>query len=74
MEGRARAATQALEVQLFGAYQAERFARTTRMKPLSHYINELKPKKTQTGDDVLSVFRAYAARGAPITIKQVEKR
>lgn len=73
VEGRRRAAMRDLEGHLFAAYNAERFARTKHMKPLSHYINELKPKKRQTGDEILASFRAFAERGAPITFKKVER-
>jgi hypothetical protein len=39
-----------------------------KLKPLKHYLDQLKPKKPQTAEDILAVFREHQARGAPISI------
>lgn len=62
------------DLALFGAHHAERFARTERLMPLSHYLRERKQpaeKPVQTPAERLTAFRALAARGSPITIELV---
>lgn len=33
-----------------------------KLKPARHYLDQLKPKKPQTAEDVLAVFREHEAR------------
>jgi hypothetical protein len=37
----------------------------------SYYLDQLKPKKPQTADDVLTVFREHQARGAKVSIRHI---
>lgn len=45
------------------AWQIERFARMKTLRNLKHYLDELKPKKAQTQDEMLEVLQAFASRG-----------
>ena len=45
------------------AWQSERFAREEKLRGLKHYLDELKPKKAQTPDDMLAMLQGYADRG-----------
>lgn len=42
-----------------------------KLRQPSHYLDQLKPKKPQTNDDVLAVFREYEARGADVRIRHI---
>lgn len=71
MEGIAERDRRAGERAVVGAWWNERLAREQRLKGLRHYLDELKPRKPQTGDEILAVFREYQARGAPIKISRI---
>lgn len=45
------------------AWQNERFARMKTLRSLKHYLDELKPKKAQSADEMLEVLQAFASRG-----------
>lgn len=42
-----------------------------KLRPLRHYLEQIKPKSPQTGEEILAVFREYQARGAPIRIRHI---
>ena len=41
------------------------------LKPIKRYLDQMKPRKSQTADDVLAVFREHQVRGAAISIKHI---
>lgn len=43
----------------------------SKLKPLKHYLDFLKPRKPQTGAEILAVFEEYQSRGAPIKIRKL---
>lgn len=49
--------------EIVSAWQAARFAREERLRSLNHYLDELKPKRAQTADEMLAVLQCYADRG-----------
>lgn len=61
------------ELAVFGAYQAEVLARTSKPKSLKHYLDNLKPRRAQTPDEMLAVFRSLKARGAPMKITRTKR-
>jgi hypothetical protein len=71
MRGVAERDRRAIERTVAGAWWHERFAREDKFRDLGHYLAQLKPKKLQTGDEILAVFREYQARGAPIKITRI---
>lgn len=71
LEGCRKRDLHAYELALFGAFQAERFARTKKLKPLGKYLAELRPKRPQTPEEMLAVMRDLHARGAPMTFRKV---
>ncbi len=72
MAGRARAQMAATDRAILTAWYAERFAREKKLRRLSHYLAETRPKKPQTGDEVLALMRGFQAAGIPMTITQVK--
>lgn len=72
MAGCARANTVATERAILTAWYAERFAREKKLRRLSHYLAETRPKKPQTGDEVLALMRGFHAAGIPMTITRVK--
>ena len=48
---------------MFTAWQAERMAREERLRGLKYYLDEMKPKKAETPDEMLELFRGFADRG-----------
>jgi hypothetical protein len=69
MEGMARAAKRNLELAITGAWHAEAFARTKRMKKLSAYLPGEQP--LNGGDDVIGIFRAMKKGGKPVSIRKL---
>jgi nitrate reductase assembly molybdenum cofactor insertion protein NarJ len=70
MEGRAHAAKQQFDIAVAGAWHAEAFARTKRLKPLSKYLAH-DDSRGQDGAQMLAALREMNARGAPMTIRKV---
>jgi hypothetical protein len=58
---------------MFGAWQAERFAREKRLKPLAKYLPELRPRHGQMPSEMLAALRALQSAGAPMTITRVDR-
>jgi polyphosphate kinase 2 (PPK2 family) len=73
MEGVVRAREGEIENAVLGAWYGERFARIKKLQRLSVYLAELKPKKPQTGAEVLAIMQGFAAAGVPITIRKIGK-
>lgn len=74
MEGAQRRRQRASELVTFGAWQAERFSRETKLKRLDHYLAELKPKSQgQSPAEMLAVLKALATGGVGMTIKKVDR-
>jgi hypothetical protein len=44
----------------------------SKLKPLKHYLELLKPKKVQAAEDILAVFREHQRRGAAIRIRHIK--
>jgi hypothetical protein len=65
------------EESLFLAYNTAALssaASAGKLKPFDHYRKRLSPKKlAQTPSEMLEVFREFQARGAPMTIRRVER-
>lgn len=55
---------------MFQAWQAERFARETRLKPMAKYLGELKPQRAQTPKEMLAGLKDLQNRGAPMNIRK----
>jgi hypothetical protein len=70
MEGRAKAAGRASELAYFQAWATERFAREKRLKPFGKYVGDIRPRKPQTGVDVLAIFQGFQAAGIPVKIRK----
>jgi len=69
MEGAARRQKREFELAVTGAWHAEAFARSKRLKKLSDY---LQPKATaSTPAEMLAVLRELQAGGAPMNIRRV---
>lgn len=69
MEGCALAAKRKSDAMLSHAWHVEAFARQKRLKPLREILGI--KSKPQTPDEMLSVFQAIQARGAPMNIKKL---
>ena len=72
MEAKARAAKRENENAIAVAWHIAAFtgaAMGGKLKKLDHYI--AKPKKAQTAEEMLAVFRQFQSRGAPMTIRHV---
>ena len=72
MEGAARAAKRKHEGETALAWQTAAFsaaAQAGKLKDLGHYISM--PKRKQTPDEMLAVFKTIAERGAPMDIRQI---
>lgn len=71
MRGRASARRRQAERDLILAYNTGAFSRASKVKPLSHYLRELR------GDDgsmaALSYFRALKSKGVNVTITRVPR-
>jgi len=74
MEGRALAAKSRYDLALFAAWHGEAFAREKRLKPLGKYMASGQPKRQQGASEMLAAMRELNARGAPMTIRKVERR
>jgi len=72
MEGAARAANRRIESDLAIAWHVENFSRMGKaFKGLGHYLARLKPRKPQSGDEILAVFQQFQAAGAKMTIRKI---
>lgn len=71
MEGIALGQENAIERDCALAWQIESMAREKRLKDLKHYLKQLKPRKPQTQEEILAVFREYQARGAKMDIRLI---
>jgi hypothetical protein len=72
MEARARAAKREHENAVSLAWHTAAFtgaAMNGKLKKLDHYI--VRPKRVQTPEEMLAVFRQFQSRGANMTIRQV---
>jgi hypothetical protein len=61
LEGRRKAAEQALELAMFGAWQTARMSSySKKLEPLKHYLDELRPRKMrrQTPEEMIAALRA----------------
>ena len=73
MEGAARAAKNKLESETALAWQTaapSAAAQAGKLKKLEHYLPK-KQRRGQTTDEMLAVFKEFAARGSPMNIRQV---
>lgn len=71
MEGAALRDERSIERDCALAWQIEAMAREKSLKGLKHYLKKLKPRKPQTTDDILAVFREHQARGAKMDIRLI---
>jgi hypothetical protein len=75
MEGAASRAAKETDRDTVLAYRALSFyglASKGKLKALGEYLIEKpKPKKAQTTDEMFAVLQAFAAAGAPMSIRQV---
>lgn len=71
MKGCARAAKRALDLSVSQAWHGEAFARQKHLEKLSKYIGSSEPKRAQTPEEMLAVFRSFQSQGAGMTITQV---
>ena len=72
MEAKARAAKRQGENEIAVAWYTAAFtgaASAGKLKALDHYVK--KPKRAQTPEEMLAVFREFAARGTPMNIRQI---
>lgn len=69
LQGAARAAKKNHEAMLFQAWHTEAFARTKKLPKLTDILGE--KRKAQTPEEMLDVFRQFQARGAGMTIRQL---
>jgi len=69
--GRQKSDIAALEAVITGHWFAEYMARQKTLKSPSHYIAMTRPKKHQTGQDVLAIFKGFEASGVPMNIKKL---
>lgn len=58
MSGAERRERRQFELMTFAAWQGERFARTGKLKPLDHYLSEMRRKNAQTPAEMLKVLKA----------------
>lgn len=70
MEGRSRAAQMAFEDRIAEAWHVAAFSGQSKLKPLKHYLDALKPRKAQSAADMLATLKAIA--GDKMTIREVE--
>jgi hypothetical protein len=70
MRGRSKAREQATELAYFQAWATERFAREKRLKPFGKYVADIRPRKPQTGADILAIFQGFEAAGVPVKIRK----
>lgn len=67
--GRQQAANDAHEAALFEAYHAAAFGRVEKLKPLSHYLKAMQPKKQKISlGEFISRFEAMAASGYDVKV------
>ena len=71
LTGRQKASQFKMDEIITGAWFAEMMAREKRLKPPARYIAMTKPKKPQTGADVLAIFQNFKAAGVPVDIKKL---
>lgn len=45
------------------AWQVARFLREDRLYGLKYYLDQLKPTKAQTGEEVFAIFQTFVERG-----------
>lgn len=72
MDGAALAAKRKYESEVAVAWHTANFtaaASVGKLQKLDHYL--AKPKKAQTTEEMLAVFRAFKEMGAPLSIRQV---
>lgn len=56
------------------AYQTGAFSRASKVKPLSHYLREMRRSgERSVAAEALSYFGSLKARGFPVSIKRVPR-
>lgn len=73
MEGAARAAQRQVERDVALAWEVERMAREKRLRPLKHYLNDLKPRAPVSSHELVAAFESMKAGGLPVTITRLKK-
>lgn len=73
MDGRAKARQGALEQAVLAAWYGERFAREKKLKRLGIYLAELRPRRAQSGEEILAIMQGFAAAGVPMKIRKIKK-
>jgi polyphosphate kinase 2 (PPK2 family) len=74
MKGAAKAAARRADENTVQAYQVLNFyglAMSKKLKPLSEYLHDKPKRRQQTTDEMLAVFKGFAASGKPMNIRQV---
>ena len=73
MEGRSRAAQRRHDESISLAWHMVALDREKRLKPLSKYLSETKPKHVQTADDVANIFLSLKAKGKSVKIREAKR-
>jgi hypothetical protein len=77
MEGAELAARRKIEQDISLAWHImaiDRDNQKGRMKPLSKYLESIRPVRQQTADEVAAVFQSLKGKGKSVKIREVEKR
>lgn len=72
MRGRAKAGERDFERSYFTAWASANFFRADKLKRFSAYLAAAKPKRTQSGDEVLALFKTWQSAGIPLKIRKVK--
>lgn len=72
--GRNKAHKKAAERDLILAYNTGAFSRASKVKPLSHYLKQIRQTgERSTAADALSFFGSLKSRGFPVSIKRIPR-
>jgi hypothetical protein len=71
MEGASRRHKRDFDLAITQAWHAVAFDRAKRLKKLSDYLGDAKPKRAQTPDEMLAVLMSMKGAGAPMNIRKV---